>query len=51
MLQQDEKEVMVFRIAYLEVIEEKRQEAQDHLAEYTRRMQRAYNKKVRVRIC
>ncbi|KAL5576501.1 hypothetical protein UlMin_018200 [Ulmus minor] len=51
MLPDDEEEIMVSRMADLEVIEEKRQTAQDCLTKYTHKMQRTYNKKSkRVRI-
>ncbi|KAL5558437.1 hypothetical protein UlMin_034648 [Ulmus minor] len=49
MLEDNEEEVMVSRLADLEVIEERRQEAQSYLTKYTQKMQRAYDKKVRIR--
>ena len=49
MLEDKEDEVMISRLADLEVIEERRQEAQNCLIKYTHKMQRSYNKKVRVR--
>ncbi|KAL5552371.1 hypothetical protein UlMin_002547 [Ulmus minor] len=48
MLEDKEEEVMISRLVDLEVIEERRQEAQNYLTRYTHKMQRAYDKKVRV---
>lgn len=48
MLPDDEEEIMVSRMADLEVIEEKWQIAQDCLTKYTHRMQQTYNKKVQI---
>ena len=49
MLTGDEEEIMVSRIADLEIIEERRQAAQDCLMKYTHKMQQTYNKRARIR--
>ncbi|KAL5566197.1 hypothetical protein UlMin_029361 [Ulmus minor] len=47
MLEDKEEEIMISRLADLEVIEERRQEAQNCLTKYTHKMQRSYNKKLK----